>query len=230
MEPTPTSVATAPLAARYSPTRRRSFAGREIVTSIYDAELEHDWGAVYLQHMQHPLLLPSQKDRPNVDYLKYAVAEGAIVHYQGGWSREVGLDALLGLVHTVNVCNNNFHMHRFQPRKRYSNLLEVEGFPIYPDTELGMMQMNTETYYRLLNWGLRLAAGAGSATGVKQVPVGYNRAYVQVDRAATLRQFNSMTIPPGSGLPDSVLPTRVQSIFRLTEDPPACPDRWKRAY
>ncbi len=50
--------------------------------------------------------------------------------------------------------------------------------------------MNTETYYRLLNWGERLAAGAGSAIGVKQVPIGYNRAYVEVDPSASLEQFN----------------------------------------
>jgi len=171
-------------------TRRLRFAGREIVASIHDAELEYGWGAVYLQNMPHPLPLASEKHRPNLDYLKFAVAQGAIVHYQGGWSREVGLDALLGVVHTVNICNNNFHMHRFQPRRRYSNLLEVPGLPVYPNTDVGMMRMNTETYYRLLNWGQRLAAGAGSAIGVKQVPIGYNRAYVEVDPSATLEQFN----------------------------------------
>jgi hypothetical protein len=42
-----------------------------------------------------------------------------------------------------------------------------------------MMQMNTDTYYRLLNCGLKLAAGAGSATGAKETPVGYNRAYIR---------------------------------------------------
>jgi hypothetical protein len=121
--------------------------------------------------------------------LRHAAKAGAIVHYQGGWSREVLLDALLGCVHTVNVCNNNFALHRFQPRSRYSNLLAVDGFPIYPDTDMGMLRMNTDTYYRLLNCGLRLAAGAGSATGVKQAPAGYNRAYVRVPTDATIDEF-----------------------------------------
>ncbi len=168
-----------PVPAGEGPTRRLEFAGREIVASVHDAELENGWGAVYIQNLPHALPIASDEQRPNLDYLKYAVEQGAIVHYQGGWSREVGLDALLGLVHSVNVCNNNFHLHRFQPRQRYSNLLEVAGFPDYPDTDVGMLQMNTDTYYRLLNWGLRLAAGAGSAIGVKQVPMGYNRAYVK---------------------------------------------------
>ena len=81
-------------------------------------------------------------------------------------------------------------MHRFQPRSRYSNLLEVEGVTVYPDTDTGMMQMNMDTWYRLLNWGLKLAAGAGSATGVKQVPVGYNRSYLRTNNDATVGEFN----------------------------------------
>jgi hypothetical protein len=165
------------------------FAGHEITASIYDAELEHAWGAAYLLNLPAPLSSQSDKGRPNLEYLKQAVANGAIVHYQGGWSREVLLDALLGYVHTVNVCNNNFHLHRFQPRRRYSNLLGVPEFPLYPETVEGMMQMNIDTYYRLLNCGLRLAAGAGSATGAKEVPVGYNRACVKVRANASLDEF-----------------------------------------
>ncbi|MGD9854811.1 MAG: CehA/McbA family metallohydrolase [Planctomycetaceae bacterium] len=172
------------------PTRRLRFADREITATIHDAELEYAWGAAYIQHQPQPLPIPSDRSRPNLFYLQHAVDRGAMVHYQGGWSREVGLDALLGLVHVVNVCNNNYHLHRYQPRTQYSNLLEVDGFPVYPDTEAGMLQMNTDTYYRLLNWGLKLPAGAGSATGAKQTPVGYNRAYVRCDADATLEDFN----------------------------------------
>jgi len=170
-------------------TRALQFAGRRIPTTIYDAELEYAWGAAYIQNLPAPMPIKAETGRPNLDYLKHAAEAAAIVHYQGGWSREVLLDALLGCVHTVNICNNNFALHRFQPRSRYSNLLQVEDFPIYPDTDEGMLRMNTETYYRLLNCGLRLAAGAGSATGVKQAPVGYNRAYVRVDADATIGEF-----------------------------------------
>lgn len=170
--------------------RSLAFAGSQVTASIYDAELEYGWGAAYLQALPAPLPLPPDPARPNLFALRHAVDHGALVHYQGGWSREVGLNALLGLVDTVNVCNNNFHLHKFQPRQRYSNLLGVDGFPSYPDTERGMLDMNTETYYRLLNWGLQIAAGAGSATGAKSTPVGYNRAYVRVPAEASLISFN----------------------------------------
>jgi len=99
------------------------------------------------------------------------------------------LDALLGKVHTVNVCNNNFHQHQYQLRSNYSNLLQVPGFEVYQNTELGMFRMNMETYYRLLNWGLKIAVGAGSATGVKPVPVGYNRTYVRTEPKGTIEDF-----------------------------------------
>ncbi|MCP5110681.1 MAG: CehA/McbA family metallohydrolase [bacterium] len=53
----------------------------------------------------------------------------------------------------------------------------------------GMMRMNTDAYYRMLNCGLRLAAGGGSATGVKSSPVGYNRCYVQARGEASFEEF-----------------------------------------
>jgi hypothetical protein len=65
----------------------------------------------------------------------------------------------------------------------------VEGLPVYPNTPEGMMALNTESYYRLLNCGLKLAAGAESATGAKTTPVGYNRAYVKTGPGATLARF-----------------------------------------
>ncbi len=166
-----------------------SFGTTRIPASVFDAELEDAWGAVYLIGLKKPLDLPPDGKRPHLPVLRAAREQGALICYQAGWSREVLLDALLGLVDVVNVCNNNFHRHKFQPRRQYSNLLNVPGFPEYPDTPEGMMQMNTDTYYRLLNCGLRLAAGAESATGAKTTPAGYNRAYVRVEESTSLPPF-----------------------------------------
>ncbi len=166
-----------------------SFGGATTPTSVFDAEVEHAWGAVYIIGSRQPLTLKADQKRANLPYVKEGRAHGAMICYQGGWSREVLVDALNGLVDVVNVCNNNFHRHKFQPRKKYSNLLNVEGFPDYPDTPEDMMRMNTETYYRLLNCGLKLAAGAGTATGAKDAPVGYNRAYVRAGKNPILADF-----------------------------------------
>ena len=171
------------------PVRGLEFGGRSSPASVFDAEVEHAWGAVYLIGLARPLATVADRGRSNWAHVVEARRLGALVCYQAGWSREVLLDALLGLVDVVNLCNNNFHRYKFQPRSRYSNLLEVEGLPVYPDTPEGMMRMNMDTYYRLLNCGLRLAAGAGSATGVKSSPAGYNRAYVRAGQRPSLEQF-----------------------------------------
>ncbi|UCG46011.1 MAG: CehA/McbA family metallohydrolase [Phycisphaerales bacterium] len=162
---------------------------RAISCSVCDAEVEHSWGAVYLIGLRAPIRIASDGRRSNLPFVRIAHDQKALVCYQAGWSREVLTDALLGYVDVVNVCNNNFHRHKYQPRRRYSNLLNVQGFPEYPNTPQGMLEMNWRTYYRLLNCGLRLAAGAGSATGAKTTPVGYNRAYVRAGANPTLSEF-----------------------------------------
>jgi len=169
--------------------RMLEFAGQVVPTSVYDAEVEHPWGSILITNLPAPHDISPLRAIPNLPHAKRAHELGAVVHYQAGWSREVGLDALLGYVDVVNVCNNNFHLNRFQPRSHYSNLLETPGLPVYENTPEGMMRMNTDTYYRLLNWGLRLAAGAESATGAKQTMVGYNRTYVRVEPGATIDDF-----------------------------------------
>jgi hypothetical protein len=169
--------------------RMLEFAGVATPTSVFDFEKEHAWGAVYVVGQPEPLTFDAEKGRPNLPLVKRAHEAGALVCYQGGWSPEVLLDALLGYVDVVNVCNNNFHRHQYQPRSDYSNLMGVSGVPVYADTPEGMMHMNTDTWYRLLNCGLKLAAGAGSATGAKKTPVGYNRAYVRAGENPTLSDF-----------------------------------------
>ncbi len=165
------------------------YGGHSAPTSIYDAEVENPWGAVYFAGLRQPVELPWVRPQSNVAFLDFARSNGALIAYQGGWSREVLIDALNGKVDVVNLCNNNFHRFKYQPRRQYSNLLNVSGFPEYPNTAEGMMRMNFETYYRLLNCGLRLAAGAESATGAKTTPVGYNRSYVAAGAHPTLANY-----------------------------------------
>lgn len=157
--------------------------------TLVDAEVENEWGAVYCVGLSHPMPVAWNPARANLAFVAAARADGALICYQGGWSREALLDALLGYVDVVNVGDNLFHRYKFMPRSRYSNLLNVPGLPAYPSTDDGMLRLATESYYRLLNCGLRLAAGAGSATGVKSSPPGYNRSYVKVGADATVRDF-----------------------------------------
>ncbi|HWB85084.1 MAG TPA: CehA/McbA family metallohydrolase [Bryobacteraceae bacterium] len=169
--------------------RRLTFGKEVIPSSVFDTEVEHSWGAVFLIGLRKPITLPEDRSRSNLPFVEEARRQGALIAYQGGYLREVLVDALLGDVDVVDVCNNNFQRYKFQPRPQYSNMLDIPGFPAYPTTAEGMMQLNTDTYYRLLNCGLHLAAGAGSATGAKTTPVGYNRSYVSAGRNPTLPEF-----------------------------------------
>ena len=166
-----------------------SFGGESVVSSLMDAEVERAWGAVYLVGLAKPITLEPAEGRFNLPFLVQAQRSGGLVCYQGGWSPEVLVDLLLGSVDMVNICSNLFHRHKYLPRIIYSNLLEVPGFPTYANDPHEMMRLSTESYYRLLNCGFNLAAGAGSAAGVKSTPVGYNRAYVRVERDGTLDDF-----------------------------------------
>jgi len=167
------------------------FGGVTVPTAVFCGEKEDGWGAVYVIGLRSAVEFEGGSKRSNLEFVKRARRQKALICYQGGWSRHVLVDALAGYVDVVNVCNNNFHRHKYQPRKHYSNLLNVEGFPDYPNTPEGMMQMNTDTYYRLLNCGMKLAAGAGSAIGpqTKSTPIGYDRAYVRAGENPSMTDF-----------------------------------------
>ncbi len=165
------------------------FGGMDIPASLFDAEVEQEWGSVYLMGLKSPMNLAADPARSNLPFIRLARSQGALVCYHAGWTREVLIDALAGGVDVVNVCNNMFHRHKYLPRRHYANLLEAEGMPEYQDTPEDIYRMNCDSYYRLLNCGLRLAAGAGSAPGAKTTPAGYNRAYVRAGDQPTYTDF-----------------------------------------
>ncbi|MBF0433331.1 MAG: hypothetical protein HQK83_18785 [Fibrobacteria bacterium] len=170
-------------------TTTHSFGTGQGTSTIWDLELEWSYGAMYTFGLPFQFTEPDDGSSPNLEITRFAYEAGSITCYQGGWSQEVLLDALLGVVHVVNVINNNFHRHRFQPRTMYSNQLDVHGLPDYPGTEEGMMAMNYETYERLLGTGLQLAAGAGTASEYKKTPLGYNRVYVRAEAEEGIEGF-----------------------------------------
>jgi hypothetical protein len=92
--------------------RELTFADQKIQVSVYDAELEHAWGAVYIQNLPEPLPLAENRGRPNLDYVRFAANAGAIVHYQGGWSRSMHFWAASILLTSVTTI---LHRNVFSP-------------------------------------------------------------------------------------------------------------------
>src|SRR5262249_34524857 len=64
--------------------------------------------------------------------------------------------------------------------------LETDSWGMIPkwrtefQTKAGMPLWAMEVYYHFLNCGFRLPVSAGSASGVKEAPLGYNRVYVHL--------------------------------------------------
>lgn len=105
-------------------------------------------------------------------------------HEQGGWVdaekivwRDVAALVALGHVDFAGIVHNHFNRQDVE--------LETDSWGMIPKelpeyrTPAGMPLWSMEVYYRFLNCGFRLPVSAGSASGVKAAPLGYNRVYVK---------------------------------------------------
>jgi hypothetical protein len=135
-------------------------------------------GAVILMAQELPI--PFEGD----EYYPPAVHFTRLTHKQGGY---VGGDKLFWLDTFVNVALGEIdfieiNCNHFLPHDVDTDLIPWSHWPVdmgyYGDREFAHWMM--DTYYRILNCGLTLPLSAGSASGVKATPVGYNRVYVHL--------------------------------------------------
>ena len=107
-------------------------------------------------------------------------------HAQGGWVdaekivwRDAAALVALGHIDFAGIVYNHFNRQDVE--------LETDSWGMIPKsrpeykTPAGMPLWAMDVYYRFLNCGFRLPVSAGSATGVKAAPLGYNRVYVKLD-------------------------------------------------
>jgi len=151
-------------------------------------EDERDGGALLYLGLSEPLDITSgERHFPSsLVFAKRARARGAT------WldaEKPFWWDFPLWLAHdvadTVGIANN--HMHR-------GGVLDSEAWgrprdkAVYPGPQ-GNGRYTQDIYYRALNCGLRMPPSAGSASGVLPNPLGYNRAYVQVEGELTYEKW-----------------------------------------
>jgi hypothetical protein len=161
-------------------------------------------------------------------------------HAQGGWVdaekivwRDAAALVALGHVDFAGIVHNHFNRQGVE--------LETDSWGMIPKwlpefrTPAGMPLWAMEVYYRFLNCGFRLPVSAGSASGVKSAPLGYNRVYARLDgpfsydswfRAlkagrsfATNGPLLFLTVD-GKGPGDSVRPGRVRVRAEVTSQKP----------
>jgi hypothetical protein len=115
---------------------------------------------------------------PDAVYCRRAREQGGYIDAEKIVWRDGAALAALGLVDFVGIVHNHFNRQDVE--------LETDRWGMIPkarpefDTVAGMPLWSMEVYYHLLNCGFRLPVSAGSASGVKASPIGYNRVYVKV--------------------------------------------------
>jgi hypothetical protein len=116
---------------------------------------------------------------PNDTFAKQAHAQGAWVDAEKIVWRDAAALVALGHVDFAGIVHNHFNRQDVET--------ETDSWGMIPkdrpefNTPAGMPLWAMEVYYRFLNCGFRLAVSAGSASGVKAAPIGYNRVYVKVN-------------------------------------------------
>ena len=79
-----------------------------------------------------------------------------------------------GMVDSIGLLNNHMQRSKMLPNEAWGKKRDANRFPGVH----GNGKWSQELYYQILNTGHRIAPSAGSASGVVDNPVGYNRVYV----------------------------------------------------
>jgi hypothetical protein len=161
------------------------------VYSVIDKEVERlksGPGAVDLIGLRSPIPFEGYLLYPPNDYFaRQAHAQGAWVDAEKIVWRDVAALVALGHIDFAGIVYNHFNRQGVE--------LETDSWGMVPKprpefhTPAGMPLWAMEIYYRFLNCGFRLPVSAGSASGVKASPLGYNRVYVQVDGGFTYENW-----------------------------------------
>lgn len=153
------------------------------VYSVLDKEVERlvrGPGAVDLLGLRSPIPFTGYRLYPPSDtFCRLAHAQGGYVDAEKIVWRDTAALVALDAIDFAGIVHNHF--------QRSGVELETDEWGMIPKerpefhTIAGMPLWSMEVYYRFLNCGFRLPLSAGSASGVKASPLGYNRVYVKLD-------------------------------------------------
>jgi len=150
------------------------------IYSLVDTEIERlrdGPGAVDLVGLTAPIAFSGYRlFPPSSEFTKRAHALGGWVDAEKITWRDVAALVALGQVDFAGMVHNHFNRHGVETETAPWGMIPKEN-PAY-ETPLGMALWTMDVYYKFLNCGFKLPVSAGSASGVKPSPLGFNRVYV----------------------------------------------------
>jgi len=153
------------------------------VYSLFDKEIERlgsGPGAIILLRLTAPMTFEGYRLSPSNDILcRRAHAAGAHVDAEKMVWRDIAALVALNQIDTLEIIHNKFNPHGVELETDRWGMIPKDK-PIY-STPRGMPLWSMDIYYRWLNCCFRLPVSAGSASGAKPSPPGYNRVYVHLD-------------------------------------------------
>jgi hypothetical protein len=153
------------------------------VYSLFDKEIERlgsGPGAVILLRLTTPMAFEGYRVFPSNDVLcSRAHAAGGHVDAEKMVWRDIPALVALNQIDTLSMIHNKFSPHGVDLETDRWGMIPRDK-PVY-STPRGMPLWSMDIYYRFLNCCFRLPVSAGSASGVKPSPPGYNRVYVHLD-------------------------------------------------
>jgi len=156
--------------------------------SIFDNEIEGlgpASGSVDLLGLQSPLGLSNDQLGPvNSVYTELAHRRGGYVDAEKITWRDSAALIALGQVDFAGLVYNSFTPHGVEVGWGV-NPIEKPEYATPANAPLWAMDL----YYKFLNCGFKLPVSAGTASGVKPVPLGYDRVYVKLSRAFSYQEW-----------------------------------------
>jgi hypothetical protein len=159
--------------------------------SVLDKEVErlkNGPGAVDLLGLHEPVPFDGYVLYPTNDvFARQAHAQGAWVDAEKIVWRDSAALMALGHIDFAGIVYNHFNRQDVET--------ETDSWGMIPKsrpefkTAAGMPLWAMDVYYKFLNSGFRMPVSAGSASGVKAAPLGYNRVYVKLDGAFDYRRW-----------------------------------------
>lgn len=165
---------------REIPAERRFRFDRNRFVDVMGGEDEREGGALMYFGLPRPIdIRNAGREHPSpVTYLLESRKTAGVhvdIEKPFWWDAPVWLST--GQIDTMGIAVNHFCRSLMHEKEAWGKPRPADRLP----PPLGVGYWVQEIYYRALDCGLRIAPSAGSASGVLPNPVGYNRAYVQLD-------------------------------------------------